>query len=438
MLSSEAFASVEGGFRGFINLGILLLFLTHVRMVVANLLKYRLYFLEVTQSFTIDWYKWPALIIILTVSISTLFGLLIERALFSRRISPTFGLLLQVIYVGILIILPDIGVIYYCPAMGSGVVALIWSTIIWMKMVSYFHVNANARHIWKINHAKRKASSSSSSSYSRKEQEEGTTVRQTEVERNKKSIVVSPDFVQYPKNLSVKHLFRFLVIPSLVYEINFPRTPRVRWGFLLRRVAEAIFLSMIIYFMAVQYILPILQKTITPIEQLDIAVLVERLLKLAIPNLYLWLLGFYVGFHLYLNIWAELTGYADRLFYLDWWNSTTLGYFWRTWNLPVHNWMLQNIYIPLLNRGYSKSKAGFACFFVSAVFHEVLISVPFGTLKMWAFMAIIVQMPLIEVTNKFLKGTTRGNVIFWLNLVIGQPLCIAGYYYYYRTGYASN
>lgn len=45
----------------------------------------------------------------------------------------------------------------------------------------------------------------------------------------------------------------------------------------------------------------------------------ERLLKLSIPNLMVWLLGFYALFHLGLNILAEVCTFGDREFYKDWW-----------------------------------------------------------------------------------------------------------------------
>jgi len=50
----------------------------------------------------------------------------------------------------------------------------------------------------------------------------------------------------------------------------------------------------------------------------------QRILKLAVPNLFVWILGFYAFFHLYLNILAELLRFDDRLFYKDWWNCTTV------------------------------------------------------------------------------------------------------------------
>ena len=50
----------------------------------------------------------------------------------------------------------------------------------------------------------------------------------------------------------------------------------------------------------------------------------QRIMKLAVPNLIVWLLGFYAFFHLWLNILAELLRFGDRLFYKDWWNCTTV------------------------------------------------------------------------------------------------------------------
>ena len=61
-------------------------------------------------------------------------------------------------------------------------------------------------------------------------------------------------------------------------------------------------------------------------------------LRLAIANTYLWLLMFYAYFHLYLNLWAEVLRFGDRVFYKDWWNSSEIGSYWRLWNMPVHLW----------------------------------------------------------------------------------------------------
>jgi diacylglycerol O-acyltransferase-1 len=56
-----------------------------------------------------------------------------------------------------------------------------------------------------------------------------------------------------------------------------------------------------------------------PLEEMDGARVIERLLKLAIPNHFIWLMFFYWFFHSTLNVIAELLKFGDREFYKDWW-----------------------------------------------------------------------------------------------------------------------
>lgn len=145
-------------------------------------------------------------------------------------------------------------------------------------------------------------------------------------------------------------------------------------------------------------------------------------LLLQIPNHLVWLIFFYLMFHSFLNLVGELLHFADRNFYSDWWNANNIDLFWRTWNMPVHRWAVRwellllnvlfwlcsfsvhalmltlicnsdfrHLYIPLVEIGYSRTAAGVAVFFVSAFFHEYLVSVPLRTYKTWAFMGMMAQ-----------------------------------------------
>eukprot|EP01027_Heterolobosea_sp_BB2_P007061 GEZU01010562.1.p2 GENE.GEZU01010562.1~~GEZU01010562.1.p2 ORF type:complete len:144 (+),score=27.26 GEZU01010562.1:26-433(+) len=114
------------------------------------------------------------------------------------------------------------------------------------------------------------------------------------------------------------------------------------------------------------------------------------------------------------------------------WNATSIDYFWRTWNIPVHRWMLRHVYTPLVSRGYSRNKASFWVFFVSAIFHEFIISVPFRNLKLLAFWGMMAQMPLSFLTRQYTKGKPLGNVIFWLSIMFGHTNCVLIYYRDYR------
>jgi len=227
----------------------------------------------------------------------------------------------------------------------------------------------------------------------------------------------------WPQNLKLRNLMYFLAIPTLCYRLEYPRSPSIRIGFLLRRLVEGLFLSLLILAIVEQYIVPLVHSSFRPSQDFDVLVFTERLLKLSVPNLYVWLLGFYVFFHIYLNVLAEITMYGDRLFYRDWWNSTSLAYYWRTWNMPVHAFMLVHVYTPVLNRGHSKWTAYLACFFVSAVFHELVVAVPFQLIKMWSFLGIMAQIPLIMMSAG-LRGNQMGNIIFWFSVVLGQPFLV--------------
>ena len=60
---------------------------------------------------------------------------------------------------------------------------------------------------------------------------------------------------------------------------------------------------------------------------------------------YVWLAGFYVFFHVWMNLLAEILRFGDRLFYKAWWNAVTFEAYWRLWNLPVHHWITRRVAI---------------------------------------------------------------------------------------------
>lgn len=101
--------------------------------------------------------------------------------------------------------------------------------------------------------------------------------------------------------------------------------------------------------------------------------------------------------------------------------------------MPVHRWCVRHLYIPIVELGYGKMTASIIVFFVSAFFHEYLVSVPLKTFKVWAFMGMMMQLPLSYI-SKFLEhnmGERWGNVLVWASLILGQPLCILVYYHDY-------
>lgn len=243
---------------------------------------------------------------------------------------------------------------------------------------------------------------------------------------------------QYPNNVRILDFLYFLCAPTLVYDLNYPRSRSIRKMYIVRRLLELFITVSIMIIIAEQYMVPLVRNAIGAFLEVDVISIVERTLKLAVPNLYFWLCGFYAFFHVWLSVVAELLRFADREFYRDWWNATTIDYFWRNWNIPVHKWMLRHLYFPLRRKGYSRAFVGIFIFFISGVFHEYMVSVPFHTLKLWAFLGMFAQVPLAIGTRILTKGSSVGNVMFWLSIMLGQPLCILLYSVDYASRHAAT
>lgn len=90
--------------------------------------------------------------------------------------------------------------------------------------------------------------------------------------------------MQYPENLTYKDLLYFLVAPTLCYELNFPRTTRIRKHFLLKRLLEVLIGVNVVMALFQQWIIPSVLNSLVPISNMDIGLATERLLKLAVSR----------------------------------------------------------------------------------------------------------------------------------------------------------
>jgi diacylglycerol O-acyltransferase-1 len=66
------------------------------------------------------------------------------------------------------------------------------------------------------------------------------------------------------------------------------------------------------------------------------------------------------------------------------------------WNLPVHYWLVGHLYFPWVRHNIPKSFATFVVFLFSAIMHEVIISMPFHMLRLWSFLGVMGQVPLVH------------------------------------------
>lgn len=178
----------------------------------------------------------------------------------------------------------------------------------------------------------------------------------------------------YPQNITLKNLTYFWWAPTLVYQSVYPRTNKIRWVFVAKRMAEVFGLNAFMWIASAQYATPVLINSLDKMASLDLPSILERLMKLSTISLVIWLAGFFALFQSFLNALAEVMRFADREFYTDWWNSPSVGIYWRTWNRPVYQFMKRHVYLPLIGRGWHPAAASVGVFVFSGVLHELLVS----------------------------------------------------------------
>lgn len=231
----------------------------------------------------------------------------------------------------------------YHPLIGT--VSEVHAIILWLKICSYAFTNRDLRHAL-LN------------------PDSGSTLPELYTE------------CRYPRNITLSNLSYFWWAPTLVYQPVFPRAVTIRWVFVVKRLAECASLSIFIWLASAQYAAPLLHNSLFKIASLDFPSILERLMKLSTISLVIWLAGFFAVFQSLLNALAEVMMFGDREFYTEWWNSPSVGTYWRTWNKPVYHFMRRHIYSPLIGRGWSPNAASAWVFIFSGFLHELAVGVP--------------------------------------------------------------
>lgn len=221
----------------------------------------------------------------------------------------------------------------------------------------------------------------------------------------------------FPNNVTFGNFVDYLAVPTLVYELAYPRTTHIRVSYLAFKIFSTFSAFFILYITVDEFVLPVL-------HQMPNLSFLDALVGLLFPFAILYLLLFFIIFECILNAFAEMTRFADRLFYEDWWNSTSWDQYARRWNRPVHEFLLRHVYMESLRHRQSKTNATFITFFLSSCFHELVMVVVGRRVRMYLFGLQMAQLPLIYVMRlPFIRQhKILGNMIFWWSIFIGPPL----------------
>ncbi|ESN97515.1 hypothetical protein HELRODRAFT_114186 [Helobdella robusta] len=226
-----------------------------------------------------------------------------------------------------------------------------------------------------------------------------------------------PDFTKY---------LYFLFAPTLLYRDEYPRSPGpIRWDYVVSNFGQVFACLFYIHYIFERFCIPVFKNFdhhfVTPRH------FVVSVFSCMLPATLLLFIGFFAILHSWLNAFAEMLRFADRLFYKDWWNSPSFSNWYRTWNVVVHDWLYTYIYqdFSLIVRKCSRTFHMAIVFLLSAIVHEYIFSVAFG----FFYPVLFFMFAGLGFGFTFLplKSQMCGNVFLWVALFFGNGIIMCLY-----------
>ncbi|CAD6577083.1 MAG: hypothetical protein ASARMPREDX12_008115 [Alectoria sarmentosa] len=237
--------------------------------------------------------------------------------------------------------------------------------------------------------------------------------------------------VTYPNNLSMMNYVDYILCPTLCYELEYPRTSKINWMELFYKTLAVFGCIFLLTLISEEFIVPVLRDSAVRLEGIDSwsdmgLILGETISQLLFPFMMTFLICFLVIFEYVLGAFAEITCFADRHFYSDWWNSSDWFEFSREWNIPVHHFLRRHVYGA--SRPYvSRNTATLITFLVSALGHELVMGCITKKLRGYGFAAQMSQLPIVAVQRIKVVRSRKllNNVLFWCSMILGLSMMCA-------------
>lgn len=226
---------------------------------------------------------------------------------------------------------------------------------------------------------------------------------------------VVPDFSRY---------LYFLFIPTLVYRDEYPRTRVIRWNYVVSNLAQVVACLLYVYYIFLRFVAQLFSKFSN--EHMNTKNLILSCFACMLPASLMLFIAFFAILHSWMNAWAEMLTFADRLFYRDWWNSRTFSNYYRTWNVVVHDWLYTYVYkdaVTIFGK-YNRAAAMSTVFLLSAVVHEFILVVSFG----FFYPVLFVLFMGAGFGLMFIKGKNqKWNIGMWVALFMGTGILLYTY-----------
>jgi diacylglycerol O-acyltransferase-1 len=296
-LSNEA--AIQN-YRGILNLGLIILFISNFRLMLATMSEHGFVLSGsvspqgVVRSWASgDFISFPLVSGLCLLNVFVLYGYVIELCTSRLMWNENVGNFLHVLNIIACFVIPCMLVWYLEKSPIIGACLLLTSMVLWMKLVSYAHANADYRK-------------------NPERTSNGAKAMIQDLDENSKG-------VKYPENVTLSNIYYFWFAPTLTYQIAFPHLPRRRSLLRIVKLTLSLFVTgVVILFLIAQVIRPSLTHMMQELEEetdenrFSIHIIAEYLLKLAMASTYVWLLVFYGFFHVFLNLLAEIMKFGDR------------------------------------------------------------------------------------------------------------------------------
>ncbi|XP_034866583.1 sterol O-acyltransferase 1 [Mirounga angustirostris] len=226
---------------------------------------------------------------------------------------------------------------------------------------------------------------------------------------------------------TVNQYLYFLFAPTLIYRDNYPRTPTVRWGYVAVQFLQVFGCFFYVYYIFERLCAPLFRNIKQ--EPFSARVLVLCVFNSILPGVLILFLMFFAFLHCWLNAFAEMLRFGDRMFYKDWWNSTSYSNYYRTWNVVVHDWLYYYAYKDFLWFFTKRFKwaAMLAVFAVSAIVHEYALAVCLS----FFYPVLFVLFMFFGMAFNFIVNDSRKrpiwNVMMWTSIFAGQGVILCFY-----------
>ncbi|KAK0156203.1 Diacylglycerol O-acyltransferase 1 [Merluccius polli] len=394
-------------YRGILNWIIILLVLTHAHLCLENFIQhgFLIDLKKVLEHLTENNYNWPG------------------------ELSSTLIHRLHLANLGLLMMVSALAILLHPAISTGGAFFTLWSyTVLGLKLYSYQETNRWYRQGNEFNTFSLHFYGALLTPHRLFDNLHLSTV--TEEEKTEPHLPRTVD-----EHLTFKDLYYFLMAPTLCYQRDFPRSPKIRISKLLLRLLE-------------MWIEPIFQRSENSFSNMDFTIRVEHLVGLVAPTHFLWLLLFFLC-HSYLNLCAEVLRFGDRHFYGDWWsvslsflsklkchvyrNAPSLITLWRNWNIPFQKWCHRHMYIRLVEGKLCPWQAELLVFLFSAVLCEYVIALPLHSCRMWIFLMMVFELLVTVCLGRYFQGN-YGNGLVWLCLLLGPPLAVTMYFHDHYIG----